>query len=467
MDHWLADTGTPVFVLDARRTVVAFNAGCESLTGWEAVAVIGETCPYATAADAPGVQALTAALCPPPDVWQGDPAAVPAYLPQKEGPSLSRMLHFFPLLDGQGKISGIAGVIVSLPTTRSTPTTPAWELHAELAALRMTLRSRFGPNALVAGSPAMRRALAQIELARQSIAHVLFTGEAGTGREHLARTIHLGSPNKATAFVPLDCRRLGPDELERVLHRLLDVHGKRNAATGTGLQPGTLYLAEVNFLPRDLQDQLVRAFAPEADPDQRPNLRLMASMTGQPEVALADGKLRDDFFSLIAPLVVALPPLRDRADDLPLLAQYFLEEANRLKPRQLGGFGEEIWPLLSRYHWPGNLDELAEVIQHAHVAAADNLIRPADLPARFRTGLEARELPPATESPSLALDPLLEKLETQLITLALTRCRFNKSRAAELLGINRARLLRRIEQLKIKDPTAEGEDAPPQSEPTD
>lgn len=463
LDQWLAESATPLFVLDSLRTVVSFNAGCEALTGWAAAEVIGETCPYATAADAPSVQTLAAALCPPPDVWQGESVAVPACVPAKEGAAISRMLHFFPLHDDQGKITGVAGLIMPRSSARGTPAAPAWELHAELAALRMTLRARFGPNSLVAASPAMRRVLAQIDLARQSVAHLLFTGEAGTGREHLARAIHLGSPNKATAFVPLDCRRLGADELERVLHRLLDVHARRSNTTGAGLQSGTLYLADVDSLPRDLQEQLVRGFALETE--DRPNLRLMASMTGPPEAALAAEKLREDFFSLVAPLVISLPPLRDRAADLPLLAQYFLEEANRAQPRQLGGFSEDIWPLFSRYHWPGNLDELAETIQQAHAVAVENLIRPADLSARFRNGLEARELPPPTEFPSLSLDPLLEKLETRLITLALTRSRFNKSRAAELLGINRARLLRRIEQLKITDPTAGGEDDAAQSEP--
>lgn len=465
IDNWLAETSTPVFVLDAERTIVGFNAGCELLTGWAAAEVIGQTCPYAAMAEGSGVQLLTAALCPPPEAWQGEAVTVPAFVPGKESAAHSRVLQFFPLLDDQGTLRGIAGVILPRAAARAVPTMPAWELHAELAALRMTLRTRFGPNSLVASSTPMRRVLAQIDLARQCVAHVLLTGETGTGREHLARMIHLGSPNKATAFVPLDCRRLGADELERVLHRLLDVHARRSATTAAGLQPGTLYLAEVNYLPRDLQEQLVRGFSSETPAEQHPNLRLMASLAGPAETALGTEKLRDDFFALVAPLVIALPPLRDRAGDLPLLAQYFLEESNRLKPQQIGGFADDVWPLFTRYHWPGNLDELSEVVQQAHRAATETLIRPADLPARFHSGLAAHEVPPPAELPSLSLDLLLEKLEVRLITLALQRSRFNKSRAAELLGINRQRLLRRIEQLKIADPTASADEETAPSEP--
>src|SRR5205814_1542405 len=163
----------------------------------------------------------------------------------------------------------------------------------------------------------------------------------------------------------------------------------------------------------------------------------------------ADERLRADFYALISPLAIELPPLSRRPEDLPPLAQHFLEELNRQEPKQVGGFDEQVWPLFSRYAWPGNLDELAAVVREAHVQAAETLVRPHDLPFRFRDGLAAQELSPTPEPPPLLLDPLLTKLETRLITLALERSKNNKSKAADLLGINRARLLRRIEQLQI------------------
>jgi transcriptional regulator with PAS, ATPase and Fis domain len=137
------------------------------------------------------------------------------------------------------------------------------------------------------------------------------------------------------------------------------------------------------------------------------------------------------------------------------LAQHFLEEHNRDEQKQVGGFADDVWPLLARYEWPGNLDELAAVVFEARKHAVEALIRPHDLPYRFRTALAAQELPAPPEPPPMLLDPLLTKVETRLITLALARSRNNKSKAAELLGINRARLLRRIEQLQIGQPAGD------------
>lgn len=462
----LAATATPVFVLDAERRVRAFNAGCEALTGFSAGEVVGEICPYASTAETAGVQALVAGLCPPPDAFAGQEVNVPAYIAHREGDALPRLLHYFPLRDEDDRVTGVLGLILPIrQPAAATPVSPARQLHAELAALRISLRNRFGPNSLVCRSAVMSKVLAQLQLAQQCAAFVLLEGEAGAGKEHLARVIHFGSPAKANWFVPLDCRRLGPEELSRVLNRLLEVHQPRPLA-GPVPQPGTVYLADVEFLPRDLQQLLATAFAAD-DPARRPPLRLLASTSSQHLTVEADtnsppsplavsppteaAPLRPDFLALVSTLTIQVPPLRQRGDDLPLLAQHFLEEANRESPTQKEGFDESIWPLFHQYRWPGNLDELAAVIRDAHAQSGESLIKPHDLPFRFRSALDAQLLSPPAEALPLPLDPLLTKVETQLITLALERSKYNKSKAAELLGINRARLLRRIVQLGIED----------------
>jgi DNA-binding NtrC family response regulator len=455
LNAWLGATTTPVFVIDSERRICVFNRGCESLTGWEAGSIVGEACHYGSIPEIAGAAALAASLCPPPEVFRGEKAAAPASLVHREGHPLPRMLHFFPLRDEKERVSGVVGIISSLPAPGGgAETTPARELHAELAALRMSLRARFSSNTPVSRSATMRRILAQVELAMNTQAFVLLAGGPGTGKEHLARVIHFGGAGRANFFIPLDCRRLGPDELIRVWNRILESHhlepGPRNT---TSPLPGTVFLADVEFLPRDLQERLVRIFA------QPGPLRLLAS-TCMPLQELASGeRIRPDFYALVSPLAIELPPLSQRPDDLPLLAQHFLEDLNRQEPRQVGGFEESVWPLLSRYDWPGNLDELADVVREARAHAPGTLIRPDDLPYRFRTALAAQELPPPPEPPPMLLDPLLTKVESRLITLALERSRNNKSRAAELLGINRARLLRRIEQLQIGSPNPELADA--------
>jgi DNA-binding NtrC family response regulator len=455
LGYWLESSLAPVFVVDVERRIRTFNAGCEALTGWTAGELVGETCHYGSVSEIAGAAALASGLCPPPEALGGEKLTAPVHLVHKDGHALARLAHFFPIHDEKERLTGVLGIIFELPPAGQVmEVSPARQLHAELAALRSNLRSRFGPGTIVARSMIMRRILGQVELALTSQAFVLFSGAPGTGKEHLARVVHFGGAGHANWFVPLDCRRLGPDELHRVWNRILE-----SSPTGTGARtlgaslPGTVFLADVEFMPRDLQDRLVN-FCSQPGP-----LRLLAS-TAQSLPELVSGEqVRPDFYAMISPLTIELPALASRPDDLPLLAQHFLEELNRQEPRQIGGFDEEVWPLLARYDWPGNLDELAAVVREAHAHATGTVIRPGDLPNRFRTALAAQELPPPPQPPPMLLDALLTKLETRLIRLALARSRNNKSRAAEMLGINRARLLRRIEQLRIGSREVEADDA--------
>jgi transcriptional regulator with PAS, ATPase and Fis domain len=477
LDYWLADATLPVFVIDKDRTLRAFNGGCQELTGWAAGEVIGEVCHYGSASETAGAAALAASLCPPPEVFSGQEASVPANLFHQQGHALPRLVNFYPLRDDKGRTTAILGVVIPLAVAAPGEVSPARQLHAELAALRMASRARFSSHTLIAQSVAMRRVMVQVELAQKSKAFVLLIGAQGTGKEHVARVIHVGGTGKAQAFVPLDCRRLGAEELTRVWNRIVESHQiSDSASTGSarpdaapagsysrpGLNPlsGTVLLTDVEFLPRDLQERMVGFFAGYS----KPELRLLSSTTlGLPELG-TDERLRADFYALISPLAIEMPLLSRRPEDLPLVAQHFLEELNRQEPKQVGGFDEQVWPLLTRYAWPGNLDELASVVREAHREAAETLIRPHDLPFRFRDGLAAQESPPPLESPPLLLDPLLTKVETRLITLALERSRNNKSKAAELLGINRARLLRRIDQLQIGRGTIDTAEEPEEVE---
>ncbi|MDB5386733.1 MAG: helix-turn-helix Fis-type [Planctomycetaceae bacterium] len=167
--------------------------------------------------------------------------------------------------------------------------------------------------------------------------------------------------------------------------------------------------------------------------------------------AVAAGTLRDDLESFLGTLTIQLPPLRDREADLPLLAQHFLGEQNRKHEKQLSGFAPDVWPSMQRHAWPGNLDELQLVVQEAYEVASDKQIKLADLPFRFRTALEAQDSPPPISIQPLPLDEMLLRVETNAIQIALERSKFNKSKAAEILGINRPRLYRRMEQLGIED----------------
>ena len=261
--------------------------------------------------------------------------------------------------------------------------------------------------------------------------------------------IHHESDARRKSFVPLDCRRLPAYELKQAIRRLLEADSDEPSRV-PALQAGTVYLVDAEHLPRDLQVRLAEAFHADSRRERLP-LRLMASTTIELEDALDDDRVCPEFYYLLTPLCIRLPPLRRRPEDLSLLAQHFLEGLNRGDEKQVGGFAEDVWKLFRQYNWPGNLDELSIVVEEARAACSGDVVRANDLPFRFRTGLDAQSVGPILAPKPAPLAPLLAKVEKDHIESVMGQCRQNKSKAAELLGLTRARLYRRMEALGIED----------------
>lgn len=454
----LTEAASPVFVIDGDRKVIFFNAGCETLTGWKADEVVGHVCDYRTEGEA-GLESLTGSLCPPPEVFEGQRASVPAYVPNRQGQVLPRLVQFAPLADAEGSVDVVLGTIGPLEKTGSSPRiSPAQQLHAELAALRQTLRQQFGVKSLIARSEPMQRVARQIRLAAGSMVPLFLQGEPGTGKEHVARAIHYESSVGRRSFVPLDCRRLTSHELKRGVRRAFDLPedetGQQQSSKSSGtpvpaLQPGTLYFAHLEAMPRDVQQRVVESFAEQGG--DRPEIRLMASSSERLEPLLDDDRLRTDLYYLLTPLRIELPPLRQREDDLLPLAQWLLERSNRGEARQIGGFADGVLEQFRRYNWPGNVAELAAVIGECRQSATGTLIAEGDLPFRFRSGRDAQSVGPPVRRKPVPLEPLLAQVEKEQIEVALEESRYNKSQAAKLLGLTRTRLYRRMESLGIED----------------
>lgn len=497
VDAFLQSSDSPVFFVDRQRRVTFFNAGCEALTGWKADELLGRVCHYETGADSRSVEALTGALCPPPQVFSGKAVCQPIQLVLRDGRALPRNIDFHPVCDAEGKVALVLGFLSPAEVPPAPSRVPAAQrLHGELSALRSALRQRYALESLVARSRPMRRVAEQIAAACRSNASVLLTGEPGTGKEHVARIIHNGGLQRDTAFVPLDCRDIPAREIRRTLRRLLsppDGAGDEAPSLPPGARPGTLFLQNAESLPRDLQEMLVELVSGQwwsggwfharpqvpaslttianpqsASPGEQPRppeaersapVRLMASTTADFRRALADERLRDDYYYLLTTIEIALPPLRARPADLEPLAQAFLEERNRSgedavsdRPeKQIGGFSEAVWEQFRQYRWPGNLDELIAVIAEARDRCEGTLIDAARLPFRFRTGLDAQREGPPVHSAVRPLEEHLTEVETRLIREALEQARHNKALAAKLLGISRPRLYRRMETLGIED----------------
>ena len=455
LETWLKSSTTPVFLVSASRRVLFFNAGCEQLTGWTADEIVGEMVEYASDADPRSIRELATSLSPPPDCLTGKALDLPVYIPTKSGSPVGKLIRFTPVFEGQERITSVLGIISPLPTPAAVqPMSLSLRYHAELSTLRWSLRQRYGLKTVIARSPAMRRVLEQISIARGTTAPVHFVGPPGVGKEHLARAIHQEDEAQAGSFVPLDCRQ-SPFSLLQTLKRLL--HPEAEDFPVGALLPRTLFLIDVESLPRDLQERLLTEFGAEGQSVSRrmPLPRLMSSSMERLQDAVEDERLIPEFFFLLTALTIEVPSLRERGDDLIPLAQAFLESHNRGSDRQIGGFADSVWPQLCEYTWPGNLNELSVVVQEARQNCSATTIGLSDLPLRFRAGLEAQSLGSPQRSldepPIPPLEAHLAAIERDLIRRAILKAKRNKTLAAKLLGIPRPVLYRRMESLEMRD----------------
>ena len=443
-----------IFLLDARRRVVYFNRACEELSGYRFDELIGVACRYGGPAGAGDAADLAASLGPPPEVFQGKPVATPTLILSRDGQRFWRTIHFFPCHNDAGKLLCVLGILCDESGTGSPASTP--DLHTRLLRLRDRLYRRYGFDKIVAVAHTTRRLLDQMRLAAHTGVNVWITAEPGTEDELVARTIHYESRRRAAPFIPLDCGLLPAEMLQRDLFGSEPDYGGDPPGHRPGLirtaQGGTLLLRNLTRLPRDYQSQLVSIIASvRENPEQgtgelKP--RLIATDQLDPAAALRDGQLRSDLYFALSTLSIHLPPLRERKEDLPLLAQMIVESVNATGTKQVAGLSPEAIEQLSAYDWPGNTHELHEVIAQAHGRATSRLIEPDDLTPRI--GPEWARPPSTAANHKIDLDQVLLGAERKLIELALRKVRGNKSQAAELLSISRPRLYRRMAMLGIE-----------------
>jgi len=455
LNRLLGQARAQLFWLDAELKLVWVNRAWEVLTGCPAEAVVGLTCQAHAPTRGGDLADLASSFYPPPESLAGNPAGASALIIHANGERLWRRIEFWPFCDDQGTLIGLLGQVREEDRQLSVPDTVANQLHTELLEIRRSLYHEFGFDGLIGSGPAHSRLLNQVRLAASGTFPVLIVGEAGTGKHHVARTIHQQGPNGQQPLVPFDCEALPAEILERQLFggdRQKDRESRGNPpSSGSGrprialIDGSTLLICEIVLLPRDLQARLVAAL------DSR--VRLLATTVNDPDVALQNEQLRPELYFALTALVIRLRPLRDRRDELPVLAQHLLERANQRGAEQRTGFSPQAIEALLAYDWPGNLHELTRVVDFAHARPGSHgpLVEPDDLPASIRGNLGAGFAAPATPVSIEPLDEILIQVERRLIETALRHARRNKSKAADLLGISRPRLYRRIKELNLPD----------------
>ncbi|HEV3162658.1 MAG TPA: sigma 54-interacting transcriptional regulator [Isosphaeraceae bacterium] len=440
-----------VFVLNAERRLVYANRAWEELTGHSAQSVQGLACRPHGPTGAGDQIGLGGSFCPPPEALDGQPAGGPTLIVHSGGERRWRRVEFWPYHDEHGQLIFILGLVRNPDAPPHAPDSDGHRLRNELLEVRNRLHGRYGYDSLIGQGPAHRRLLDQVRMATATCVPVLIVGAPGTGKRMVARTIHQQSSRGQSPLLPFDCAALPAEVIERELFGLAD----ESPAPGFRLSAGSsVLLGDILDLPRDLQSRLAAALGA----DDR--VRLLATTASDPDQARLSEQLRADLYFALTTMVISLSPLRERFDDLPLLAQHMLERANIRGGRQRLGFSAGALEALFAYDWPGNLRELARVVDEAHSLGDGDSIQVDDLPAAVRGNLGSAYSPPPMPPPITPLDDLLTQLERRLIEQALTRARQNKSRAAELLDISRPRLYRRIRELNIPDEGEPTDDGP-------
>jgi DNA-binding NtrC family response regulator len=307
------------------------------------------------------------------------------------------------------------------------------DLHERIRCCRQQIAARYRVDLLLGESPAARRIRAQVQVAAGSRASVLVFGPPGSGRQHVASTVHYAAAESAGSLVPLACSVLSPEMIDSTVRAL--------AARGNADGGGALLLSDVDQLTPEVQASLFSVLGANSF-----SLRLLATAR-RPLMEMAGrGEFRTDLACALSTVAIELPPLVERREDLPLLAQYFLEEANSRGTKQRAGFTAEALDRLDVYPWPGNHDELARVVAEAHARSTGPEITVADLPQRIHLAAGDATHPRRKENP-IVLDEFLGRMERELIRRALERAKGNKAKAARLLGLTRPRLYRRLVQL--------------------
>ena len=449
----------PIWVVDGERRIRFVNRACAEWTGQAAEELVGRECRYQTSGEADPAAATADALCPPPAALAGtrtaaeiilpaaahDPAS-PAAASQAAAPA-ARRVDFIPL--GIGGL-GVTAVLAWLPSEEIAARDAeelrrlegeAERLHAVVAKLHHDQATRFALERLVGDSPAMRRVRSQIAIAAGAAATLSIVGPKGCGRGRIARTVHYqGKPADALPpFVPLDGAVLGAELLQAT------IRGMTRTARETKRRAGTLLINDVERLPADAQAELA-GFLRLIDLP----IRIITS-SASPLVGLAEiGEFRADLAAWLSTLVIEVPRLSTRPEDIPPMAQRMLEEVNGRGSKQLGGFAPEALDTLAQYAWPGEADELAEMVAAAHEKSEGPLVAVRDLPRRLFLAADAKRYSREPEE-SIVLDEYLADIERELLRRAMERSKGNKTRAATLLGVTRPRLYRRLVQLGLEE----------------
>lgn len=325
---------------------------------------------------------------------------------------------------------------------------------------RLRRESPSMPARIIGASRSMRQLYDLMARAARSTSTVLISGESGTGKELVARALHDMS-ERGGAFVPVNCAAIPAELMESELfgHTGSAFTGARQARAGLfeAAHLGTLFLDEVGELPLAVQPKLLRALQEGAvrrvgaDREREVKVRVVAATNRNLEDDMREGRFREDLFWRLNVIHLRVPPLRERAFDIPLLVEHFAAKAAEGSNREPLDISQEALAVLTAYSWPGNVRELQNAIERAVALAEGARVTEEDLPQRVRASGGAAAIIARSRAQRLTV----RELEREYILQTLRETGGNKSRAAELLGLDRKTLHRKLNEYRSEDPSLE------------
>ena len=337
------------------------------------------------------------------------------------------------------------------------------ELEQEVRQLRAQVVQRYAFHNLIGKSPAMQEIYAKIEQVADSRTTVLVTGESGTGKELVAKAIHYNSARRERPFVALNCAALP----ETLIESELFGHEKGSFTDATARRvgqfelahTGTLFLDEIGDLSPATQAKLLRVLQEReftrvgGVQSIKVDVRIVAATNKNLDEMVRKNQFREDLYYRINVIALYLPPLRERGEDIALLAKHFLAKRIEEEKRPPQEFTKDSLELISHYPWPGNVREMENIIEQAFIwSKGSDVITPEHLPNILRTDTRSTSLRDDTLAGRLSLEKAVMEFEREIILDALKRTTYVQTHAAAMLGISRRMLKYRMDTLGISRP---------------
>lgn len=348
------------------------------------------------------------------------------------------------------------------------------KLQKDNIKMKQQLRGKYKYKDIVGASPQMHRVYELIDKVADTDSTILITGETGTGKELIAKTIHSNSSRAAGPFVPFNCAAIPRDLLESELfgHEKGAFTGAMNTRLGRfeRAQNGTVFLDEIGELDPSMQVKLLRVLQ-EKEFERvggiktiKLDVRVLAATNRDIEQAVKEGTFREDLFYRLNVIPIHISPLRSRVEDITLLVDYFVQEFSKKRKRDPLVFSPDAMEFLLKYNWPGNVRELQSLIVNLTTLVSGNTVKVTDLPERFyskadynarnsNNGFEMRDyLNRNIDIPAdgISLNSVVDDMERNLILKALEKTGGIRSRAAALLGLNRTTLIEKMKKMNIE-----------------